>query len=134
MRVTICDRCKKKVMSHEPIGVISLEERGERGTLMKPNPWKDWDLCPSCVADIRQYVEAPLHDDEPEEPPKPKAVIKKRQVNGDRIRELAQAGMGVKEIAAEVGCSEQTVRNHMKKEDHEEAADSIPESDPEDRV
>ena len=64
MRVTICDRCKKKMMSHEPIGVISLEERGERDTLMKPNPWKDWDLCPSCVADIVQYVEAPLYDDE----------------------------------------------------------------------
>ena len=130
MRVTICDRCKKKMMSHEPIGVISLEERGERGTLMKPNPWKDWDLCPSCVADITQYVEAPLYDDEKK---KPVAAIKKRQVKGDQIRELAQAGMGVKEIAAEVGCSEQTVRNHMKKEEHEEAADSVSESDQADR-
>ena len=95
--------------------------KSEKGTPIKANTWKNWDLCPSCVADITQYVEAPLQE-------KPKAVIKKRQVKGDQIRELAQAGMGVKEIAAEVGCSEQTVRNHMKKEEHEEAADSIPES------
>lgn len=64
MRVTICDRCGVKIPRHELIGAISMEAKGERGTVTKPNPWKDWDLCPSCVADIMQYVEAPLHDDE----------------------------------------------------------------------
>ena len=64
MRVTICDRCGVKIPRHELIGAISMEAKGERGTVTKPNPWKDWDLCLSCVADIMQYVEAPLHDDE----------------------------------------------------------------------
>ena len=128
MRIIMCDRCKAKIERHEGIGAICLEVKGERGTLVKPNPFKDWDLCPSCVADIMEYLEVPANEEK-----KPKAAIKKRQAKGEQIRELLQAGKGMKEIAGEVGCSEQTVRNYMKKEEHEEAADSVSESDQEDR-
>ena len=130
MRVIICDRCKAKIDCPDTIGAISLEVRGMKGTLVKAYPWKEWDLCPSCVADIAEYVEGSTCE---EEEKRLKAVIKKRQpANAERIRELLGEGKGIKEIAKEVGCSEQTVRNHMKKEAADETTDSVSESDPED--
>ena len=49
--------------------------------------------------------------DTPEEPAR-----RKSSVDHDRIMELAAAGYPPKEIAEQVGCSEQTVRNHIARE------------------
>ena len=38
---------------------------------------------------------------------------RKNSVDHDRIMELAAAGCPPKEIAEQIGCSEQTVRNHI---------------------
>ena len=46
--------------------------------------------------------------DTPEEPAR-----RKNSVDHDRIMELAAAGYPPKEIAEQIGCSEQTVRNHI---------------------
>lgn len=107
MRVIICDRCKEKITNGE-IGAILMETRGERGTIMKSNPYKDWDLCPSCMADIHEYIQEPLKE-------KPKATIKpKRFAKADDIVELAKAGKTAKEISLELGCALPTVYKYTK--------------------
>ena len=50
-------------------------------------------------------VEVPEQTEEP--------ARRKSSVDHDRIMELAAAGYPPKEIAEQVGCSEQTVRNHI---------------------
>ena len=118
MRITICDRCKAQIKhpNIDGIGTIRIEVKGERGTVMKENPWKDWDLCPSCVADIKQYVEAPIREAEAEEAEKPKATIKNRKVKTvtiEQVKELADSGMKPKDIAEKLGCNVQTIYNRM---------------------
>ena len=53
-------------------------------------------------------VEAPEQTEEP--------ARRKSSVDHDRIMELAAAGYPPKEIAEQIGCSEQTVRNHIARE------------------
>lgn len=53
-----------------------------------------------------------LPDPEPIETPEEPAR-RKSSVDHDRIMELAAAGYPPKEIAEQIGCSEQTVRNHI---------------------
>ena len=54
-----------------------------------------------------------IEDEEqiPEMPEEP--ARRKSSVDHDRIMELAAAGYPPKEIAEQIGCSEQTVRNHI---------------------
>ena len=53
-------------------------------------------------------VETPEQTEEP--------ARRKSSVDHDRIMELAAAGYPPKEIAEQIGCSEQTVRNHIARE------------------
>lgn len=53
-------------------------------------------------------VEAPEQTEEP--------ARRKSSVDHDRIMELVAAGYPPKEIAEQIGCSEQTVRNHIARE------------------
>lgn len=56
-----------------------------------------------------------LPEPEPVEAPEEPAR-RKSSIDHDRIMELAAAGYPPKEIAEQVGCSEQTVRNHIARE------------------
>lgn len=56
-----------------------------------------------------------LPEPEPVEAPEEPAR-RKSSVDHDRIMELAAAGYPPKEIAEQIGCSEQTVRNHIARE------------------
>lgn len=118
MRMIICDRCRKEIDKDMGIGSICAQVSGVKGTVIKMNPYSKWDLCPSCMADIQEYIEAPIREREQEEKKedrKPKAVVKKKRgADAEKIRELAASGLAPKDIAAEVGCSTQTVYNHMK--------------------
>ena len=55
---------------------------------------------------------AALAEPEPAEAPEEPAR-RKSSIDHDRIMELAAAGYPPKEIAEQIGCSEQTVRNHI---------------------
>lgn len=56
-------------------------------------------------------LEAAALPEQTEEPAR-----RKSSVDHDRIMELAAAGYPPKEIAEQIGCSEQTVRNHIARE------------------
>lgn len=118
MRVIICDRCKQEISrpAETGIGQIKIRVFGEKGTMIKDSPYIGWDFCPSCLADIQEYIEAPLKEDDE----KPKATIRKRATKADRIKELAAAGMDPKTIASEVSCSIQTVKKHMNSQEGED--------------
>ena len=51
---------KKKVMSHEPIGVISLEERGERGT--KYSEWWGQMLNAKTKGELTEKLQGTIAD------------------------------------------------------------------------
>ena len=63
------------------------------------------------VVEIDDNAPYPVQFDTPEEPAR-----RKSSVDHDRIMELAAAGYPPKEIAEQIGCSEQTVRNHIARE------------------
>lgn len=62
-------------------------------------------------AEEDEQIPEPEPVDTPEEPAR-----RKSSVDHDRIMELAAAGYPPKEIAEQIGCSEQTVRNHIARE------------------
>ena len=58
-----------------------------------------------------EQIPEPEPAEAPEEPAR-----RKSSIDHDRIMELAAAGYPPKEIAEQIGCSEQTVRNHIARE------------------
>ena len=58
----------------------------------------------------------PVPDPEPEPKPKPEKTRGRKPFDTGKLRALRNAGWSVAKIADEMGVSEQTIRNHMKKE------------------
>jgi len=87
----------------------------------------DYAITMGCAVKVR-YADAeveilPPEKPVPKTPPKPKAEKKakvkpagKPEIDEGKIRVLKAAGWSVAKIADEIGCSEQTVANHLKKE------------------
>ena len=131
MRVIICDRCKKELPKDiDNAGYVSLGLRDVRtGESSEIKEFENWDLCESCMDAILDAVKmiAPVKHSKPmaesliqgSEPVeiKPTATIKKKfsldPEKAARIRTLAEDGKSVREIAAETGVSEPTVRKYM---------------------
>ena len=131
MRIVICDRCKAEMPKDiENAGCISLGWRDIRsGDVSRNEDLENWDLCESCMDAILDAVkmiapvkhskpmaESLVHGSEPVEI-KPTATIKKRVALDPEkvaiIRQMGDDGKNVKEIAAETGVSEPTVRKYM---------------------
>lgn len=68
----------------------------------------DFKKAAAYVVQIEEDEQIPEIEAAPEEPAR-----RKNSVDHDRIMELAAAGYPPKEIAEQIGCSEQTVRNHI---------------------
>lgn len=131
MRVIICDRCKKAMPKDiDNAGYISIGLRDIRtGESSEIKEFENWDLCESCMDAILDAVKmiAPVKHSKPmaesliqgSEPVeiKPTATIKKRLALDPEkvaiIRQMGDDGKNVKEIAAETGVSEPTVRKYM---------------------
>ena len=131
MRVIICDRCKKELPKDiDNAGYVSLGLRDVRtGESSEIKAFENWDLCESCMDAILDAVKmiAPVKHSKPmaeslvqgSEPVeiKPTATIKKKfsldPEKVARIRTLAADGKNTREIAAETGVSEPTVRKYM---------------------
>ena len=131
MRIVICDRCKAEMPKDiENAGCISLGWRDVRtGWVSEKEPLEHWDLCECCMKAISNFIrmsppvkhskpmaESLIQGSEPIEI-KPTATIKKRLALDPekvaRIRTLAKDGKNIREIAAETGVSEPTVRKYM---------------------
>ena len=131
MRLIICDRCKKELPKDiDNAGYVSLGLRDVRtGESSEIKEFENWDLCESCMDAILDAVKmiAPVKHSKPmteslvqgSEPVeiKPTATIKKKfsldPEKVARIRTLAEDGKSVREIVAETGVSEPTVRKYM---------------------
>lgn len=133
MRIIICDRCRKRMTQAEKTGYVCLDWRDVKTGDLEGQQvdLSDWDLCDDCMAEIEQFVrmkpkkktesspepavEKGTTSEEPE-PEKKKAGKEKacKKIDVGKIRALSEAGWPVKEIAADVGCSEVTVYKHIK--------------------
>ena len=127
MRIIECDRCHKRIKGVGKIGSVCLDLQDVKtGDLDGNNEFEGWDICDECMQKIRDFVRMVP----------PKATIKK-PISTDtkysaitpekieRIKQLSREGKTVKDIAAEVGCSEPTVRKYKA----EVADDAVHESD-----
>ena len=131
MRLIICDRCKKELPKDiDNAGYVSIGLRDVRtGESSEISEFSNWDLCDECMNAILNCVQmlAPVKHSKPmaesliqgSEPVeiKPTATIKKRLALDPEkvaiIRQMGDDGKNVKEIAAETGVSEPTVRKYL---------------------
>lgn len=124
MRQTIftCDKCGRQLRRDEPVVIITPEmyEQGGidfDGRIEAPEPIRSFDnhdFCKECALDILKYAvteKSEADPEEKEEDPDKKAV----KVDTGKIKALHKAGWSVAKIADEIGCSEQTVYNHLKR-------------------
>ena len=115
MKIVKCDRCDKQIDAK----LTELwTELSNNGVLL--------DLCPHCselfdafMSGINYVNDMTLAQKEKEpkkEPPKePKKAEAPKRIDVGKIHAIADAGWKIKDIAEEMGCSEQTVRNHLAK-------------------
>ena len=121
MRKIECDRCHAEIQAaRDVVGVVSLTTASLKGTQIKYNPFKGWDLCNDCYEEIRKFIET---DPNAEEPKRSGAKIKRPIASStkyaavtpekvEQIKSLAREGKTVKEIAEKVGVSDPTVRKY----------------------
>lgn len=127
MRIIECDRCHKRIGNDkEKTGYVNLDMRDARtGELEGNREFEEWDLCDDCLKEIRDFVKMKPKQEAPKVTEgfkvvdvKPTAVIKRPVTDKitpekiERIKALAKEGKTVKEIAAEVGVSDPTVRKY----------------------
>ena len=82
---------------------------------------KDFDLCTDCADKFQNVLAGFLNQKEEQPKQEPKKSVKenggarhKVKLDLGKVGALYTAGWKIKEIAGEVKCSEQTVRNHLK--------------------
>ena len=132
MRIIECDRCHKRIKGVGKVGSVCLDLQDVKtGDLDGNNEFEGWDICDECMQKIAKFVQMK---------PLPKAVIKK-PISTDtkysaitpekieRIKQLSREGKTVKDIAAEVGCSEPTVRKYKAEVTPNEETESNSKSD-----
>lgn len=127
MRIIECDRCHKRIGNDkEKTGYINLDMRDTRtGELEGNREFEEWDLCDDCLKEIHDFVKTKPMQEASKIPEgfkavevKPTAVIKRPVTDKitpekiEQIKALAKEGKTVKEIAAEVGVSDPTVRKY----------------------
>lgn len=100
--IYICDRCGVEVEKPYPIENVKTGER--------------LDLCPECTEDFHMFLaEFIQRNTEQKQPPKAKKkATRGAHLDLGKVGALYTAGWKIKDIAAEVKCSDQTVRNHLK--------------------
>lgn len=125
-RVIKCDRCGKEI-DPKRIGYVSVMERKDGDELTGKNPFEDMDFCGECMELIAGFItNAPATRKTAKTPrggakqkgasvtPQEKKQEKRPRIDRGKICALAANNWPVKEIAADVGCSEQTVRQVLK--------------------
>lgn len=123
MRIITCDRCGATLPEpeYENAGYVSLQWRGIRTSELTENPFEDWDLCEDCFNDIEKFIKIkPL---KAEKEKKFKEVIesvdagkkqKEAKIDKGTVGALYDAMWSVREIAKEVKCSDERVRQILR--------------------
>ena len=123
MRIITCDRCGAKIQEpeYENAGYVSLQWRGIRTSEISENPFEDWDLCGDCFNDIEKFIKIkPLKADKEK---KFKEIIesvdagkkqKESKIDKGTVGALYDAMWSVREIAKEVKCSDERVRQILR--------------------
>ncbi|MBR2999789.1 MAG: helix-turn-helix domain-containing protein [Oscillospiraceae bacterium] len=128
MRIIKCDRCGAELPPehYENTGHVSLIWRSIYNyEAVSANPYEFWDLCEECMADINECIRMKKARPGAEEiPEKFDEVLKsvdagkKKKKAGPhkwdkgKAQALRDAGWKIKDIAAELGVHESTVRAH----------------------
>ena len=130
MKVTICDRCGSRI-SDKPYRI--LLGRYSSNSRIMPEEFskalKDYDLCEECAKEISELtrnktIRATVDEKKVERQPSNKAPAEKqvkkkstKKLNIDikDIMALRNQGVSYKEIANELGCSEGTIFDRIKK-------------------
>lgn len=129
--VYTCDRCKKEIAG-DPVKICMEVVDRQNGDFSNNFPFPDireYDFCDSCgeyiAGQIRRFCKkgAPAINDpdagaavkETAATSKPSPGTAARRIDTGKVMALKTAGWTVKAIAEEMGCSEVTVYNVMKK-------------------
>ena len=133
MKVTICDRCGKRI-EEKPMKIAIGRYESKSGRIVAEDfsqKIKDFDLCEECAKELTEFAKEKQKEDEKKEEVKSVATSQKRgkkiNIDIEKLVTLRNHGMTYKEIAAELGVSEATACARMKK--YEEKKNEVEELD-----
>ena len=131
MKVTICDRCGKRI-EEKPMKIAIGRYESKSGRIVAEDfsqKIKDFDLCEECAKELTEFAMEKQKEVEPEKQTVATSQNKGKKINIDieKLVTLRNHGMTYKEIAAELGCSEATACARMKK--YEEKKNEVEELD-----
>ena len=133
MKVTICDRCGKRI-EEKPMKIAIGRYESKSGRIVAEDfsqKIKDFDLCEECAKELTEFAKEKPKEDENKEEVKSVATSQKRgkkiNIDIEKLVTLRNHGMTYKEIAAELGVSEATACARMKK--YEEKKNEVEELD-----
>lgn len=133
MKVTICDRCGKRI-EEKPMKIAIGRYESKSGRIVAEDfsqKIKDFDLCEECAKELTEFAKEKPKEDEKKEEVKSVATSQKKgkkiNIDIEKLVTLRNHGMTYKEIAAELGCSEATACARMKK--YEEKKNEVEELD-----
>ncbi len=120
MRVIRCDRCLREIHPAQVnrIGYVAINWRTiETDDLEDGNPFERCDFCPDCMKEIEEFIRMcppiPVPAPDPEQKPAAAADKKKpgkKPLDKGKIGALYDANWTMKDIASEMNCSEERVR------------------------
>ena len=131
MKVTICDRCGKRI-EEKPMKIAIGRYESKSGRIVAEDfsqKIKDFDLCEECAKELTEFALEKQKEVEPEKQTVATSQNKGKKINIDieKLVTLRNHGMTYKEIAAELGVSEATACARMKK--YEEKKNEVEELD-----
>lgn len=131
MKVTICDRCGKRI-EEKPMKIAIGRYESKSGRIVPEDfsqKIKDFDLCEECAKELTELALEKQKEVEPEKQTVATSQKRGKKINIDieKLVTLRNHGMTYKEIAAELGVSEATACARMKK--YEEKKNEVEELD-----
>jgi hypothetical protein len=119
-----CDRCGKDCGEKGYKVVFGCENENTAGRIDSPETDK-LDFCENCLKQIQQMVAGFAERREVEPTPVQKEK-KQPKIDKGKVRALRNAGWKVKDIAGEMGCSNQAIYNVLKEfGDDSDAAEPV---------
>lgn len=134
MRLIRCDRCRKEiqpVLTDNRIGYVALNIRDlNTDDLIDGNPFEHADFCPECMREIEAFIRNVPKKEDPEmsetelinkilegggQPAQTAGKPKKKQpIDKGKIGALWDGKWSIKDIAEEMKCSDERVRQVLK--------------------
>lgn len=113
----LCDRCGEQIKGT----VYTIANFGDDDVLIRTDD--DIDVCENCAHEIIQVWRGQISEPKKAEK-KPKAPAKKN-IDKGKVKALADAKWPIKEIAAEMGCSENNIYQILRKFKEKEELENL---------